>query len=195
MAMGKKTMIAVVLLLLWVGLAVWQWGSLEEPVRVPLTNVTGPAASGRQADARKNGLHVAIDLLAATGIRHEATFMPPRNVFSAPSAEGILPSPPDSTGVSQEGESSGEGMTEQVGDAESGQFRYLGFLRMGEGRERNKDMAIMRKDDEVLVLKVGDRIDGHLVLTAISSERVILRDSGTRIDRTVLLSEEPTERE
>jgi hypothetical protein len=66
---------------------------------------------------------------------------------------------------------------------------------MGEGRGRNKDMAVLSKDDEVLVLKVGDRIDDHLVLKAISSESVILRNPGTRVDQTVLLSEEPTERE
>lgn len=195
MVMRNKSSIAVVLFLLWGGMAVWQWGFLEEPVRVPLTNVTGPAASGRQADGRRGGLHVALDLLSATGIRREATFVTPRNVFAGPSAEGTLPSTTDAVPVSQEGASSTEGITEQAGAMESGQFRYLGFLRMGEGRGRNQDMAVLSKDDEVLILKVGDRIDRHLVLKAISSERVILRDSGTRVDQTVVLSEEPAERE
>lgn len=195
MAVGNKTIFAVVLILLWGGLAIWQWGFLEEPARAPLTNVTGPAASGRQADGRRGGLHVALDLLAATGIRREATFVTPRNVFAGPSAEGTPPSTTDAALVSQEGASSTEGITEQAGAMESGQFRYLGFLRIGEGRERNQDMAVLGKDDEVLVLKVGDRIDNRLVLKAISSERVILRDPGTRVDQTVLLSEEPIERE
>ncbi|MBI3357504.1 MAG: hypothetical protein HY038_12185, partial [Nitrospirae bacterium] len=48
----RKAVLATVLVTVWVGLALWQWGALEEPVRVPLTNVTGHASSGQLTKAK-----------------------------------------------------------------------------------------------------------------------------------------------
>ncbi len=64
---------------------------------------------------------------------------------------------------------------------------------MGENRRKNNDIAVLRKDDEVLVLKVGDRVDDHLILKAIDSESVTIRNTGTHVDQTVLLSEDSSE--
>ncbi len=39
-----------------------------------------------------------------------------------------------------------------------------GISSRGRGARKNMDIAVLRKDDEVLVLKVGDRVDDHLIL-------------------------------
>jgi len=43
----KKITALVALGLLWVGILAWEWLAVEEPVRVPLTNVSGPASTTR----------------------------------------------------------------------------------------------------------------------------------------------------
>jgi hypothetical protein len=43
------------------------------------------------------------------------------------------------------------------------------------------------------VLKIGDRVDDHLILKAINSESVTIRNVSTHRDQTVSLSEESSE--
>ncbi len=61
---------------------------------------------------------------------------------------------------------------------------------MGEGPRSSTSVAVLRKDDDVLVLKAGDRIDDRLVLKKITPESVTVRDSGAQIERIVGLSDE-----
>ncbi len=186
----KKTVFAVSLVFLWAGLAVWQWRLLQEPLRVPLTNVGGPPSAGRHVNARS--LQVNLDLLASTGLQRQATFTVPRNIFALPSPDGTLQAVNDPASVSQPSATAETG--EQQNDAlKQEQYRYLGFLRVGEGGRGHKDIAVLKKEDEVLVLNVGDRIEDHLVLKAINSESVTMRNTGTHEDHTVPLSEEPPE--
>lgn len=186
----KKTILAVSLILLWGGLAAWQWWLLEEPVRVPLTNVTGQPSVGRHDVTEATSLRVNLHLLASTGLQRQAIFTVPRNIFSMPrpdgtSAAGTTPASegqPDSASAETSGDTS-----------ELEQYRYLGFLRVGEGRRYNKEIAVLRRDDEVLVLKVGDHVDDHFILKAINSESVTIRDTDTHMDQTVSLSEQSSE--
>ncbi len=178
------------LILVWAALAVWQWNLLEAPVRVPLTNVTGPGTGGRQSDGRGAGLHVNLSLLKATAMERDATYMMPRNIFSMTSVEGTLPMSSDVVVPDQEETQATESLTDQGGVAESGPIKYLGFLRMGEGVTTSPSVAVLRKDDDVLVLKAGDRIDNRLVLKKITPENVTVRDSGAQVDRMVGLSDE-----
>ena len=190
---NKKTILAASLIFLWAGLAVWHWRLLQEPVRVPLTNVTGHSFVGRPAGTGGTGLRVKLDLLASTGLQRQATFTVPRNIFFMPRPDGTFVVGNDPASVNQPGSASAETLTPQGDALELEQYRYLGFLRVGEGRRKNKDIAVLSKDDEVLVLKVGDRVDEHLILTAINSESVTIRDTGTQMDQTVPLSEESSE--
>jgi hypothetical protein len=80
-------------------------------------------------------------------------------------------------------------LAQQMAVTELSQYRYLGFLRMGESRK--KDIAVLSKNEDVIVVKVGDHVDDHLILKTITPESVIIRDTGARIEQTVLLSEEP----
>jgi hypothetical protein len=186
----KKTFLALILGVFWIGLAIWQWGTMKEPVRVPLTNVTGPPTSGQTAKAKSGGLRVNLELLASARTQREETFSAPRNIFAVPSPDGTLSVGRDTPQVSEQSPAPEQALLEQVAMVEMAQYRYLGFLRLGEGRT-NKDMAVLSKNEEVVVAKVGDHVEKHLVLKAITPESVTIRDTGTRIDQTVPLSEEP----
>lgn len=190
MDVTKKVMMAGSLILVWAALGVSQWNLLEAPVRVPLTNVTGPATGGRQLDRRGGGLHVNLSLLKATAMERDATYMMPRNIFSMTSVEGTLPVNSDVVAPNQEETHATETLTEQGGVVESEPIRYLGFLRMGEGARSSQFVAVLRKDDDVLVLKAGDRIDDRLVLKKITPESVTVRDPGAQVERIVGLSDE-----
>ncbi|MBX3331368.1 MAG: hypothetical protein KF722_13255, partial [Nitrospira sp.] len=182
MDVKKKTILAASLIFLWAGLAVWQWRLLQEPVRVPLMNVTGHPSVGRQMEAGRAGLHVNLDLLASTGLQRQATFTVPRNIFAVPRPDGTFPV--GNAPASQDQPSASETLAQQEDTLELEQYQYLGFLRVGENRRKNKDIAVLRKDDEVLVLKVGDRVDDHLILKAIDSESVTIRNNATHTDQT-----------
>lgn len=187
----KKAILASVLGLLWIGLAVWQWGALKEPVRVPLMNVTGPASSSQLAKSRTSGLRVNLELLASARTQREETFTTPRNIFSLPRPGATLPFGNEAVQLSDQNPASAQALLEQAAVVEMAQYRYLGFLRIGETRMKNKDVAVLSKNEEVVVVKVGDHVEDHLVLKAITAESVTIRDTGTLIDQTVPLSEEP----
>ncbi|MDF0673388.1 MAG: hypothetical protein P0120_03445 [Nitrospira sp.] len=190
----KKTMLAAALIFLWVGLAVWQWRLLQEPVRVPLMNVTGhPSSVGRHAETRGTGLHVNLDLLASMDLQRQANFTVPRNIFSVPRPDGTFAAENAPASLDQPGSGAVETLRQQEDALELEQYRYLGFLRVGAGRRKNRDIAVLRRDDEVLVLKIGDRVDDHLILKAINSESVTIRNTGTHTDQTVPLSEASSE--
>lgn len=192
----KKQILAAVLILLWGGVAFWQWKSWEEPVHVPLTNVTGSATVGQSVATKGAGTRVKIELLASADAQRKATFTTPRNIFAVPTPEGTLPVPPGQ-GVENRPEPGVENrqppvsektVQQQMTEAQVSPYRYLGFLRMGDNRQR--DMAVLGKDDEVMVLKVGDRVEEHLVIKAITSESVTFHDTATRVTQTVPLSDD-----
>lgn len=189
-----KMMLALSLILLWGGVAAWQWRFTEEPARLPLTNMTGPASLSRQAEGMRSSRRVNLGLLASAGIQREASFTTPRNIFAVPRSDGSLPLSQGPALENQQESVAHEVVAEQVQE-ESAQYRYLGFLRIGESRQKSDAMAVLRKDDEVMVLKIGDYVDSHVILRAINAESVTLRDTDTRMDKTVLLSEETMEQE
>ena len=86
----KKIAALAALGLLWGGIIAWEWLAVEEPVRVPLTNVSGPASTPRATRGTVDGLHVQLDLLAAARTQREMTFTPPRNIFAPPRADNSV---------------------------------------------------------------------------------------------------------
>lgn len=186
----KKVLMAGLLILVWAAVAVSQGDLLEAPVRVPLTNITGPATGGRHSDGRVGGLHINLSLLKATVMQRDASYTMPRNIFTMTSVEETFPIDSNVPMANQAEAPSTETLTEQEGGVESGQVRYLGFLRMGEGPQNRKPVAVLRKDDDVLVLKAGDRIDDRLVLKKVTPDSVTLRDPRTQVEQTVVLSDE-----
>lgn len=188
---NKQIVLAAGLGLSWIGVALWQWETFQEPVRAPLTNVSGVASVGKPAKNKTAALRVNLELLASARAQREATFTTPRNVFAVPRQDGTLtvgreigegleaaPMPVLETGLAQQA------------TAASSPYRYLGFMRMGEGRKSARDVAILSKDEEVVVVKVGDHVEDRLVLKKITPESVTMMDTAAHLEHTVPLSEE-----
>ncbi len=184
----KKTALAVLLGLTWVGIVLWQWDAFQEPVRVPLTNVSGTSPAHQVKD-KSAGLRVNLELLASARTQREATFTAPRNIFAVPRADGTLPVGNAAIPTSAEVQPSEQALAQQQAASDVAQYHYLGFLRMGEYRK--KDIAVLSKNEEVVVVKVGERVEDHLVLKAITPDNVTIRDTGTRTDQTLPLLEDP----
>ena len=183
----KKVMALSLLGLLWCGIVAWQWLAVEEPARVPLTNVSGPASPARARRGTVDGLHVRLDLLAAARTQREMTFTPPRNIFAPPRSadpEAAL------ANQSELDPGSEQALRQQAALAGLAQFHYLGFVRMEEGWRKNRELAVLTKNDDLHVVRTGETVEDHVVVKAITQESVRLQDRQSRVEHTVLLSEE-----
>ena len=174
--------------LLWGGIVAWEWQTLEEPVRVPLANVSGPASTTLAARGMAEGLRVQLDLLAAARTQREMTFTPPRNIFAPPRPNDPMtaranPSEEFDPGLEQT-------LRQQEALAGMTQFHYLGFVRMEEGWRKKGQVAVLTKNDDLHVVRTGETIEDHVVVKAITQESVTLLDRKLRVEHTVLLSEE-----
>ena len=183
----KKIAALFALGLLWGGIIVWEWLAVEEPVRVPLTNVSGPASTPRATRGTVEGLHVQLDLLAAARTQREMTFAPPRNIFA-------LPRPGDSRAARANqpefDPGSEQALRHQEVLAGLAQFHYLGFVRMEEGWRKKGGLAVLTKNDDLHVVRAGETVEDHVVVKAITQDSVTLQDRRSRVEHTVLLSEE-----
>lgn len=182
----KKIMGLAALGLLWGGIVVWEWLAVEEPVRVPLSNVRGLASTPRAPRGAIDSLHVRLDLLAATRTQREMTFTTPRNIFAPPrrndSEASAHQSEPDPM--------SEQALRQQAVLDELGQFHYLGFVRMEDAWRKTGQMAVLRKNDDLHVVRTGETVENHVLVKAITQESVTLQDRPSRLEYTVLLSEE-----
>lgn len=180
----KKQIALIALGLVWGGLVFWQISNWEEPVRVPLANVSGVATGAAQSQNGGEALQVHLELLAAARTQRDMAFATPRNIFALPSSI---------TTVSQSlpAEVSDFAARQQAATAELAQFRYLGFVRTGEEWQKKQDLAVLTKNDDLHVVKKGETIENHVVVKMITQESVTLQDRDSRVEYTVLLSEEP----
>lgn len=182
MGTRQKKMLALAALgALWGGLVLWQWLAWEEQVRVPLSNVSGSAAS--TARTGTESLQVQLDLLAAARTQREMVFATPRNIFALPSAVAANQSGPS--------EVTDVAIQQQAAATDLGEFHYLGFVRTGEAWQKKQNLAVLTKNDDLHVVKAGETIDKHILVKAITQESVTLLDRDSRLEYTVLLSEEP----
>lgn len=183
----KKIAVLASLGLLWGGILVWEWLTVEEPVRVPLANVSGLASTPAGRRGVAGGLHVQLDLLAAARTQREMSFTAPRNIFASPR--------PDDAGAVQAVQprldpGSAQTSLQQTVLTGLAQFHYLGFVRMGEGGRKHGELAVLTKNDDLHVVRTGETVEDHVVVKAITQESVTLQDRPSRVEYTVLLSEE-----
>ena len=183
----KKVVILAALGLLWGGIIAWEWLAVEEPVRVPLTNVSGPASTTRARHGTGEGLHVQLDLLAAARTQREMTFTLPRNIFALPRADDSGAARANQPELDPESE---QALRQQEVLAGLAQFHYLGFVRMEEGWRKKGELAVLTKIDDLHVVRTGETVEDHVVVKAITQESVTLQDRRSRVEHTVLLSEE-----
>lgn len=185
-----KSIAAAVLLLAWAGLAAWQWGTWAEPRRVPLTNVTGSPIAVRAAAHPGTSLRVNLDRLTSARDQQQMSFATLRNIFALPSQDGTLPNPAETMATMEPDLTTAQALLQQAVSTELAQYKYLGFIRMGERPLQRKPIAVLSKNEVVVIGKVGDRVEDHVVLTAVTPESVTIRDTGSGLDHTLPLSEE-----
>jgi hypothetical protein len=183
----QKTTALVTLGLLWGGILAWEWLTVKEPVRMPLTNVSGPASMPRPTRGRVDGLHVQLDFLAAARTQREMTFTLPRNIFAPPRNDD---SGAASANQSEFDAGSEQALRQQAALAELALFHYLGFVRLDEGLRKKGEMAVLTKDDDLHVVRTGETVEDYIVVKAITQESVTLQDRQSRVEHTILLSEE-----
>jgi len=185
----KKIAASVALGLLWVGIVVWEWGTMKEPLRVPLTNVSGLVSAARATSGTADGLHVQLDLLAATRTQREMAFTTPRNIFA-------LLRPDDSRAADANQPEldvgSEQALRQQAALEGLALFHYLGFVRMEEQSRKKGEMVVLTKHDNLHVVRAGEMVEAHVVVKAITQESVTLQDRQSRVEHTVLLSKEDT---
>lgn len=181
----KKVMVLSVLGLLWCGIVAWQWLTVEEPVRVPLANMRGIASAPTTRRGGGGGLHVQLDLLAAVRTQREMNFTAPRNIFASPRPVGAA-----QTVQSSLDPLSAQTSLQQTVIAGLSQFHYLGFVRMEAGMRKHGELAVLTKNDDLHVVRTGETVEDHVVVKAITQESVTLLDRLSRVEHTVLLSEE-----
>ena len=188
---NRKPLAAVLLGVIWAALVYWQWGTAQEAAHVPLVHTSGPPASSPIDRPKAGGLRVNLELLEAAKTQRDAAFVVLRNIFSSSRGDGVPPGGSDAGSVQALDPSSEQALQQQAVAAELAQYRYLGFLRMADSRRRHAHMAVLSKNEEVVVVKAGDRFDQHLLLKTITPESVVIRDTGTKIEQTIPLTEEP----
>ena len=183
----KKITALVGLGLLWGGIIGWEWLTVEEPVRVPLTNVSGLASVPRPTRGRVDGLQVQLNLLAASRTQREITFTPPRNIFALLRTDASGAASANGPEVDAGSE---QALRQQAALAGLALFHYLGFVRAEEVSRKEGEMAVLTKKDDLHVVRAGEIVEDHVVVKAITQESVTLLDPQSRVEYTVLLSKE-----
>ena len=183
----KKITALVGLGLLWGGIVAWEWLTVEEPERVPLMNVSGLASTPRPTRGRVDGLHVQLNFLAATRTQREMTFTPPRNIFAPPRADDSGAAYANRPEVDAGSE---QALRQQAALAGLALFHYLGFVRLDEVSRKKGEMAVLTKEDDLHVVRIGETVEDHVVVKAITHESVTLLDRQSRVEHIVVLSEE-----
>jgi hypothetical protein len=184
----KKITALVGLGLLWGGIIGWEWLTVEEPVRVPLMNVSGPASVPRPTRGRVDGLQVQLNLLAASRTQREITFTPPRNIFALLRTDASGAASANGPEVDAGSE---QALRQQAALAGLALFHYLGFVRAEEVSRKEGEMAVLTKKDDLHVVRTGETVEDHVVVKAITQESVTLLDRQSRVEYTVSLSKEP----
>ena len=74
---------------------------------------------------------------------------------------------------------------------ELNQFRYVGFMAMGGGSEKKKNMAVVVKNDEMHVVQAGEIIAGEVLVKAVSLKEITLQDVASHITQVIPVTDEP----
>ncbi len=194
MGLTKRNQIILLAVIgtLWAGLAAWQLSNSTGEVRIPLTNVSGRVTSGHDPSARTvSGLHVNMELWAVAKTLRDTTFSTPRNIFAPPTVQGGVPAAGEVAGDTSAPPPE-ETLRYQAAVAALAQFRYLGYLQMGDTPQQRRPMVVLAKNDEVHVVRVGEKVDDHVIVKQISPEEITLVETTAQIEQTVTLAEEPS---
>ena len=218
----NQGLLLLTLVVLWIGLLVWQFRHSSEQERVPLTHVSGQRTVGKAPAAAASGgnLQVHLERLAAIKGQREATFSTPRNIFASllPPEPVVAPPPAPRRGRGRGPAKAASPAEEPVVEApqneeeptveepkgptpeeierlriatELNQFRYVGFMAVGGGSQKKKNMAVVVKNDEMHVVQVGEVIAGEVLVKAVSMSEITLQDVASKITQVIPVTDAP----
>lgn len=215
----NQVLLLSALVVFWVGLLMWQFSHSTEQERAPLKHVSGPIVANRAPVAVPNpGLQVHLERLAAIKGQREATFSTPRNIFAGllpPVQPAAVPAPAPRRGRSRGPakaaapppapvEAPAEPAVEEEKEkgptpeeierlriaTELNQFRYVGFMAVGDGPQKKKTMAVLVKNEEMHVVQVGETIAGEVLVKSVSATEITLQDVGSKITQVIPVTDE-----
>lgn len=223
----NQGVLLLALVVLWVGLLIWQFDHSSEQARVPLTHVSGQRMAARApASTPVANLQVHLERLDAIKGQRDASFATPRNIFASllPQVEPVaIPSPAPRRGrsrgpakpstpppveeVTEELQSEIKAEEEPVDEGPKGptpeeierlriatelnQYRYVGFMAVGGGAQKKKNMAVVVKNDEMHVVQAGEVIGGEVLVKDVSQKEVTLQDVASKITQVIPVTDDP----
>jgi hypothetical protein len=209
----NQGLLLMTLLVLWGGLLMWQFGHSDEPARAPLKHVSGQKVAGKTpAAAAGAGLQVHLDRLAAIKGQREATFSAPRNIFASllPPVEpapapvvaprkgrsrgptrAVVPPASDEPLVEEEKGPTPEEIERLRIATELNQFRYVGFMAVGDGPQKKKTMAVLVKNEEMHLVQVGETIASEVLVKAVTATEITLQDLASKITQVIPVTDDP----
>ena len=102
-------------------------------------------------------------------------------VYTPPPPPPLLPPPSSEEIAAQQARQQQELAAQQVRQLMT-QFRYLGYLtQLGEPQ------AFLGKGNDLYIVRVGDTVEGRLIVTAVEATSLTLRDLASQVERTVAL--------
>jgi hypothetical protein len=176
------------------------FGFSDEPQRVSLVNVSGPAAgstgrSGERDSAAQRGLHVNLAQFEATRSQREEGFSPPKNIFASPLGAGVVAATPMTAGEEPADVFEPPPQVDPTKRPSSpgSAWRYLGYVVMGTARP-DEPVAVLALEDDLHIAASGGRLDDHLIVKAIRPDHVTLLEVPAQVERTLpLVDVVPTE--
>lgn len=190
------------LALVWLIVILVRVASAPEPQRAPLKFRSGEtvAADSTRSDGGVPGL---VRPKLARG--SQAPFKTPKNIFSpadvsseARQAQAArppkkpqalvpapTPAPPPAVAFTAPPAPSPEQLAAQQARQWLGQYRFFGYLGQG-GDQR----AFLSKGRDIFIVRVGDSIEGRIMVTAIDPSSVRLRETGTSLETTLSLAKD-----
>ncbi|MBS0169833.1 MAG: hypothetical protein JSR62_05720 [Nitrospira sp.] len=226
-ASKNQGLLLLSLVVLWIGLLIWQVDHSSEQARAPLTHVSGQRTTAKAPVSTPGGdLQVHLERLAAIKGQRDATFATPRNIFASllPQVEPVaIPSPAPRRGRSrapvkpappapveplvEEPQPEMKAEEEPVDEGPKGptpeeierlriatelnQFRYVGFMAVGGGTQKKKNMAVVVRNDEMHVVQVGEVIGGEVLVKDVSQKNITLQDVASKITQVIPVTDDP----
>ena len=178
----RKAAALVLLFSLWAGIFAYQYLHQPEQKRQPLKYKKGEVPA---EGVPRSGLEraVRLDLLKSS----PQTLLITKNIFAPiqvylPPPPKVEPPPPPPAALPPQ--PSPEEIARQQAIQSLAEFKYLGYLNKGKSREQ----GFFTRRGELFIVGKGEAVVGSFILKELDPNQAVLRDKGTWVESTLLLS-------
>ena len=184
------------LLLVWVAVAWFQVMNQPEPQRVPLTHKSGVAKATtetappvmsrtRSADTSQTGFKTPKNIFAPLTVQSEIVASNPSGLRKPRSRKGGGPSSgPEQAEAPIVRQPTPEELAIMEARRQLSEFRFLGYLTQHGSRR-----AFLAKGPETYILKIGEIVDGRILLTSMDATSITLVETSTNQKASIPLAQ------